>query len=271
MTSPASSSPILLKARGPVLELWLNRPEQRNAMTPQMALDILSCFEAVRDDRTIRVVVMRGAGGTFCAGADLKALAAAGQTGGSADTLKTSNRQFARMLETVNAAPQAVIAVVEGYAMGGGFGLACVSDITLARADAIFAMTEVTRGIVPAAISPFVVSRIGLTAARRFAVSGARLNGVEARDCGLAHAYAPDAATLEEALTDTVNASLKCAPHAVAATKQLMLRAAGPTPMAQLFDEAARAFAEAVLGPEGQEGTRAFVEKRAPSWVVEAE
>jgi isohexenylglutaconyl-CoA hydratase len=265
MTSPAP--PILLKARGPVLELWLNRPEQRNAMTAQMALDILSCFEAIRDDRTVRVVVMRGAGSTFCAGADLKALAAPGQ----ADMLKTRNRQFGRMLQTVNAAPQAVIAVVEGYAMGGGFGLACVSDITLARADAIFAMSEVTRGIVPAAISPFVVARIGLTAARRFAVSGARLNGVQARDCGLAHACVPDAAALDQALTDAVNAILKCAPQAVAATKQLMLRAAGPTPMAQLLDEAACAFADAVLGPEGREGTRAFVEKRPPSWAVEAE
>jgi isohexenylglutaconyl-CoA hydratase len=215
--------------------------------------------------------VMRGAGGTFCAGADLKALAAAGQAEGSAEGLKTNNRQFSRMLQAVNAAPQAVIAVVEGYAMGGGFGLACVSDITLARADAIFAMTEVTRGIVPAAISPFVVSRIGLTAARRFAVSGARLNGTQACACGLAHACAPAAAALDEAVTATVNAILKCAPRAVAATKQLMLRAAGPTPLPQLLDEAADAFADAVLGPEGQEGTRAFVEKRAPSWVVEAE
>jgi isohexenylglutaconyl-CoA hydratase len=269
MTSKAS--PILLKARGPVLELWLNRPEQRNAMTPQMAVDILACFAAIRDDRTVRVVVMRGAGGTFCAGADLKALAAAGQAGGSADALKTSNRQFARMLQTVNAAPQAVIAVVEGYAMGGGFGLACVSDITLAHADAIFAMTEVTRGIVPAAISPFVVARIGLTAARRFAVSGARLNGTQARECGLAQACAPDAAALDQAVAAAVSAILKCAPQAVAATKQLMLRAAGPTPLPQLLDEAAGAFADAVLGAEGQEGTRAFVEKRPPSWVVEAE
>ena len=269
MTSEASAPPILLKPRGPVLELWLNRPGQRNAMTAQMALDILGCFQAIRDDRTVRVVVMRGAGGTFCAGADLKALAAAGRTGGSAETLKANNRAFARMLQTVNAAPQAVIAVVEGYAMGGGFGLACVSDITLARADAIFAMTEVTRGIVPAAISPFVVARIGLTAARRFAVSGARLDGVQARDCGLAHGCAADAAALDQAVTDTINAILKCAPEAVAATKQLMLRAAGPTPMPQLLDEAACAFADAVLGAEGQEGTRAFVEKRAPSWVVE--
>jgi isohexenylglutaconyl-CoA hydratase len=270
MTSTASP-PILLKTRGPVLELWLNRPEQRNAMTAQMAVDILACFEAIRDDRTVRVVVMRGAGGTFCAGADLKALAAAGRGGASAEALKTHNRQFSRMLQSVNAAPQAVIAVVEGYAMGGGFGLACVSDITLAHADAVFAMTEVTRGIVPAAISPFVVSRIGLTAARRFAVSGARLNGTQARECGLAHACAPDAAALDEALTAAVNAILKCAPHAVAATKQLMLRAAGPTPLPQLLDEAADAFTDAVLGPEGQEGTRAFVEKRAPAWVVETE
>src|SRR5262245_28308324 len=175
---------IKLEPRGPVLRLWLNRPELRNALSAQMVREVLATFAAIREDRRVRVVVLRGAGGTFCAGADIKNLARVTEKptdpAEAADEAKQSNRRFGEMLETVNAAPQAVIAAVEGYAMGGGFGLACVADITIATEDARFAMTEVTIGVVPAAISPFVVERIGLTAARRFGVSGARLTGSEA-------------------------------------------------------------------------------------------
>jgi isohexenylglutaconyl-CoA hydratase len=222
------------------------------------------------------VVVLRGAGGTFCAGADLKNLAGATDkppvgAADAADELKQSNRRFGLMMETVNSAPQAVIAAVEGYAMGGGFGLACVADVTITTADARFAMTEVTLGVVPAAISPFVVRRIGLTAARRFGVSGARLSGEGAREAGIAHLTVQDAAALDAAITDTINQILQCAPEAVAETKRLMLRAAGPAPMTELLDQAAESFARAVRGPEGHEGTRAFVEKRKPAWVMRIE
>jgi isohexenylglutaconyl-CoA hydratase len=171
----------------------------------------------------------------------------------------------------VNAAPQAVIAAVEGYAMGGGFGLACVADITIATVDARFAMTEVTIGVVPAAISPFVVKRIGLTAARRFGVSGARLTGAEACAIGVAHLAVPDAAALDAAVREASNQVLKCAPVAVATTKRLMLRAAGPTSLSELLDDAADCFAAAVRSDEGREGTKSFVEKRKPSWVVQVE
>jgi isohexenylglutaconyl-CoA hydratase len=174
-------------------------------------------------------------------------------------------------METVNAAPQAVIAAVEGYAMGGGFGLACVGDVTIATADAQFAMTEVRIGVVPAAISPFVVKRIGLTAARRFGVSGARLTGIEACAIGVAPLTVADAAALDTAVRNACNDILKCAPGAVAATKRLMLRAAGPSPMAELLDDAAESFVAAVRSPEGREGTKSFVEKRKPSWVMQVE
>jgi isohexenylglutaconyl-CoA hydratase len=266
------TSHIKLDRRGPVLHLTLNRPEVRNALSAQMAREILATFAAIADDRSVRVVVLRGAGGTFCAGADLKNLAVSGdQPAGTADELKESNRRFGTMMETVNAAPQAVIAAVEGYAMGGGFGLACVADITIATADARFAMTEVTIGVVPAAISPFVVKRIGLTAARRFGVSGARLTGAEACAIGVAHLAVSDAAALDAAVREASNQILKCAPVAVATTKRLMLRAAGPTPLSELLDDAAECFAAAVRSDEGREGTKSFVEKRKPSWAVQVE
>jgi len=221
----------------------------------------------------VRAVVLRGAGGSFCAGGDIKSMSAAREAPppGADDELKTGNRRFGTMMETVNGAPQAVIAAVEGHAMGGGFGLACVADITIARADALFAMSEVTLGIVPAAISPFVVERIGLTAARRFGVSGARLSGQEARDIGVAHLVVADRPALDHAVVETINQVLRCAPGAVAETKRLMLRAAGPTPLEALLDDAADCFAKAVRGEEGREGTTAFVEKRKPAWVTKAE
>jgi isohexenylglutaconyl-CoA hydratase len=266
---------IRLETQGPVLRIWLNRPELRNAMSAQMVREILATFDAIREDRGVRVVVLRGAGGTFCAGADLKHLAAAEPRPAAnqppADELKQSNRRFGLMMETVNSAPQAVIAAVEGYAMGGGFGLACVADVTLATEDARFAMTEVTLGLVPAAISPFVVRRIGLTAARRFGVSGARLSGTQAREVGIAQLTVKDAAALEAAVTDGINQILQCAPDAVAETKRLMLHAAGPAPIAELLDQAAESFARAARGEEGREGTKAFVEKRKPAWATRIE
>jgi isohexenylglutaconyl-CoA hydratase len=267
------TSHIRLEPQGPVLRLWLDRPEQRNAMSGEMVREISETFAAIRHaDRSVRVVVLRGAGGTFCAGADLKKLSAASAAQPSAaDELQASNRRFGEMMERVNSAPQAVIAAVEGYAMGGGFGLACVADITITTADARFAMTEVTLGLVPAAISPFVVRRIGLTAARRFGVSGARLTGEEACAIAIAHRVVADAAALEAAVVEAINQILRCAPEAVAETKRLMLRAAGPAPIAELLDHAAESFARAVRSPEGREGSRAFVEKRPPAWVTRIE
>jgi len=276
MTELPDTGHIRLEAQGPVLRLWLNRPELRNAISSQMVREILATFAAIRQDRNVRVVVLRGAGGTFCAGADLKSLAGAAEappaaTADAAGDREQSNRRFGLMMETVDSAPQAVIAAVEGYAMGGGFGLACVADITIATEDARFAMTEATLGLVPAAISPFVVRRIGLTAARRFGVSGARLTGEQAREVGIAHLTVKSAAALDAAVTDAINQILQCAPEAVAETKRLMLRAAGPAPMPELLDQAAESFARAVRGEEGREGTRAFVEKRKPAWVMRIE
>ncbi len=264
---------IKLEAQGPVLRLWLNRPESRNALSGRMVQEISATFEAIRDDRSVRVVVLRGAGGTFCAGADIKNMAVVTQAppAGAGDDLQQSNRRFGLMLETVNSAPQAVVAAVEGYAMGGGFGLACVADVTIATEDARFAMTEVTLGVVPAAISPFVVRRIGLTAARRFGVSGARLTGTQAREVGIAHLAVQAAEALDAAVTDAINQILQCAPEAVAETKRLMLRAAGPAPLSELLDQAAESFVRAARSPEGREGTKAFVEKRKPAWAMKVD
>src|ERR1700674_6012756 len=141
MTELPDTGHIRLEAQGPVLRLWLNRPELRNAISSQMVREILATFAAIRQDRNVRVVVLRGAGGTFCAGADIKSLAGAAEAppAATADAIgdrEQSNRRFGLMMETVDSAPQAVIAAVEGYASGDGFGLPCSADITVAAEDA---------------------------------------------------------------------------------------------------------------------------------------
>jgi isohexenylglutaconyl-CoA hydratase len=261
---------IRLDRRGPVLHLWLNRPEVRNALSAQMVQEIQATFDAIAGDRGVRVVVIRGTGGTFCAGGDIKNMqaASAAPPTGAVDETRAGNRRYGAMLQTIDEAPQATIAVVEGAALGGGIGFASTADITIAKADAQFAMTEVMLGVVPAAISPFVVRRIGLTAARRFAVSGARLDGHGAKAVGFAHEVAETADALDAAVVAAIKQILKCAPGAVAETKWLMLRAASPVAMGDLLEAAADSFAAAVRAPEGREGTAAFIEKRKPAWVA---
>jgi len=273
MADLPQTSHIRLGLRGAVLHLWLDRPERRNALSSQMVREITATFAAIAADRSVRIVVLRGAGGTFCAGGDVSnmSVAPAAPPPGGPDELRDFNRRFGAALETINASPQVVIAAVEGYAMGGGFGLACVADVTIATADARFALSEATIGVVAAAVSPFVVQRIGLPAARRLGVTALRINGGEALAIGLADLVVPDGAALDVAIRETCNQVLKCAPEAVAVTKRLMLRAAGPNVMAELLDDAAASFAASVRGPEGREGTAAFVAKRKPSWVTQVE
>jgi isohexenylglutaconyl-CoA hydratase len=271
MAELPQTSHIKLDLQGGVLHLWLNRPERQNALSSQMVAEIASAFAAIAADRTVRIVILRGAGGTFCAGGDIAGMSAAQAAlpPGSPDELRDNNRRFGALLEAINAAPQVVIAAVEGYAMGGGFGLACVADITIATTGARFALSEATIGVVAASVSPFVVQRIGLAAARRLGVTAVRIDGTEALALGLASIVVEDRAGLDAAVRDACNHVLKCAPHAIAATKRLMLRAGGSDVLADLLDDAAKSFAASVRGAEGREGTAAFVEKRKPSWVTQ--
>jgi isohexenylglutaconyl-CoA hydratase len=273
MAELPQTSHIKLDLRGGVLHLWLNRPERRNALSAQMVDEIAATFAAIAADRSVRIVILRGAGGTFCAGGDIAnmSVAQASPPPGAPDELRDNNRRFGAMLEAINAAPQVVIAAVEGYAMGGGFGIACVADLTLTTADARFALSEATIGVVAAAVSPFVVQRVGLAAARRLGVTAVRIDGTEAAVIGLAHVVVKDSAALDAAVREACDQVLKCAPQAIAVTKRLLLRAGGSDGVAALLDDAATSFAASVRGTEGREGTAAFVEKRKPSWVTRAE
>lgn len=266
MPLPETAS-LRLETDGPFLHVTLDRPKARNAMSLAMVREFMAVFDAVRDDEGIRALVLRGAGGHFCAGGDIKDMAAARAGAGKSeeDPFYALNREFGRMLMAAEALPQAVVAVLEGAVLGGGFGLACVSDVAIAHADAKFGLPETGLGLPPAQIAPFVVRRVGLTQARRLALLGARFDGHEARRLGIVHEVAADDAELESRLAAVLGAIRRCAPGANARTKQLVLDV-GNQPMDDLLERAAREFSAAVQGAEGQEGTMAFIQKRLPAW-----
>jgi isohexenylglutaconyl-CoA hydratase len=275
MTAMPKAETLLIDTREGVLHVTLNRPERRNALSSRMVEELITAFEAADGDATLRAVVLRGAGGSFCAGADVKDMsggAQAAQAGGGAQpgvdpklALAKNNRRFGDLTAAVNACVHPVVAVVEGSVMGGGIGLVCASDVAIARADARFGLPETGLGVIPAQIAPFVLQRIGFTHARRLMLTGARLSGVEAARIGLVHEVCDDEAALEAALARTIAEIRRCAPRANAATKQLLLHALGREP-SSVLDHAARVFAEAAAGDEAREGTLAFVQKRKPSW-----
>lgn len=262
------SEQIATRLEAGVLHLTLNRPESRNAMSLKMVEEIEAVFDAIADRRDVRAVVLRGAGGHFCAGGDIKDMAGArGQTGGEGkpDGLAVVNRRFGTLITKVDRAPQATVAVLEGAVLGGGFGLACVADVAIARQDAKFGLPETGLGVPPAQIALFLVRRLGLSQARRLAVTGGRFDGEVAAAIGLVHEVVQDEAGIQSKLDEVLSQIRRCAPGAVATTKHLMHQV-GTTDPEQLLDEAAQSFAAAARGPEGMEGMMAFMQKRKPNW-----
>lgn len=249
--------------------MTLNRPQVRNAMTLEMVDELSSVFAVLASDEgreEVRCVVLRGAGGHFSAGGDIKDMSAVHEPGEEArQRLLKGNRAFGTLLSQVNQAAQAVVVVAEGSVMGGGLGLVCVSDVALALTDARFATPETTLGLIPAQIAPFVVQRVGLTEARRLNLTAARFNGAEARRLGLVHYVLDDPQALEEKLVQVLGQIRRCGPRALAATKGLLHRALVLDEDA-LLDEAARVFVDAARSDEAREGMSAFLDKRSPRW-----
>ena len=237
-------------------------------MSLQM-VDELRVVLALAETRgDVRAIVLRGAGGHFCAGADIKDMAAARQRemAGEQDAVADANARFGHLCTAFARTGIATVAVLEGTVMGGGLGLACVVDVALAGSGAQLRLPETSLGLVPAQIAAFLVERAGPSQARRLAVTGGALTAAQALAAGLVHEVHDDAG-LDDAVAATLAQILRGAPGAIAATKQLMAQARH-VPAAELVDDAARIFARAARGPEGLEGTMAFLQKRAPNWVV---
>ena len=267
---------VLVEQVGAVLHITLNRPDARNAMSLQMVAELRQVLAAAEgragQSDAVRVVVLRGAGGHFCAGADLKDMAGARMRAmqaagtGAPDAIAEVNAEFGELCVAYSRTPLAVVAVLEGTVMGGGFGLACVADVAIASETANFRLPETSLGVVPAQIAPFLVERLGYSQAKRLAVTGGRLDAAAALRLGLVHEVVSSdliVPALDKVLADI----LACAPGALAATKGLMAQARLKEPQT-LVQQAAAVFSHAAQGAEGIEGMTAFMQKRKPMWAV---
>jgi methylglutaconyl-CoA hydratase len=236
---------------GPVLRVTLARPERRNALDPTLIAELTDAFGDVSD---ARAVVLAGDGESFSAGADIEWMRASVEI--SEDENVADALRMGRMLDAIDGSPAPVVARVQGHALGGGSGLLACCDVVVARSDAAFAFSEAKLGIVPAMISPFVLAKIGTSAARRYFVTGERFDAETALRIGLVHEVADD---LDGAVARIVEELLSAGPEAARAAKALARSAGSPGERAQLI-------AGLRSSAEGQEGLRAFLEKRPPAW-----
>jgi methylglutaconyl-CoA hydratase len=235
-----------------VLRITLAKPERRNAFDAELIAELHGAFSDVGD---ARVVVLAGDGPSFCAGADVEWQRA------SIDLSFEQNVEDAlrlyRMMEAVDSCPAPLVARVHGFALGGGSGLVACADIVIAASDATFGFTEVRLGIIPAVISPFVFAKIGTGAARRFFLTGERFDVQTALRIGLVQEVADDGDAAVDRFVDEI---LRSGPEATRAAKRLARERPSDG------DELARIAAGLRSGDEGQEGLRAFLDKRKPSW-----
>ena len=266
--APGTAEVLLVEQRAGFWFARLNRPEKRNALSDPLVAALTMLFDRVAADLEARALVLSGAGGHFCAGADFGRFLELMQTpaGQADDPIAHYNRQFGAMLERVASLPVATIAVVSGSAMGGGCGLAAACDRVIAAEDATFAMPEVTLGVAPAQIAPFVVRRAGARRARWLMLAGARLKGPAARDAGLADVVVP-ATDLRAALEAELGLLAAAEPAALRATKRIVTRTL-ESPLAAALDAAAHEFAGLLRHGAAREGIAATVARRAPAWAT---
>ncbi|ODT59328.1 MAG: enoyl-CoA hydratase [Phenylobacterium sp. SCN 69-14] len=248
-----------------VATVVLNRPLRRNAFNAELIAALHEAFETLQGAEGVRIVFLRGAGGTFSAGADLDWMREA------ADRSEADNRddamQLARMFKSLWDIPALTVALVEGGAFGGGAGLAAACDLAVATADAKFSFSEVRLGLIAATISPYVVAAVGPRRARGLFATGKVFDAAEAEKAGLVTEVVADAAALEAARERLAAEIMACGLEAVAESKALVDEMAY-RPIGEVMEETARRIARVRVSPEGQEGVRAFLEKRKPSWAL---
>ena len=247
-----------------VATIWMNRPDVHNAFNAQLIADLTTACIALDTDDTVRAVVLAGRGKSFSAGADLNWMKAAGEASEAenfADAMK-----LAGMLRTLAEMNKPTIARVHGAALGGGMGLASACDICIAGDKAVFATSEVKFGIIPSAISPYVIRAIGERQAYRYFQTAERIGSLRAAKLGLAH-EAVAAEALDAKVKEVVAALLQGGPKSQAAAKDL-IRAVANRPVSDaVVEDTARRIASLRVTPEAKEGLAAFLDKRPAAWI----
>jgi methylglutaconyl-CoA hydratase len=251
-------------APGAVTTVTLNRPAVRNAFDESLIDELAAFARGVPADGSVRAVVLQGAGSVFSAGADLQWMSK--MLGYAREENLADARRAAQMFLALDDLPVPLIGRVHGAALGGGAGLVAVCDVVVAADDTQFGFTEVLLGIVPAMISPYVVRKIGLSAARELCLTGARFTAARAKEIGLVHEVVP-AERLDLTVTKYVEHFRKAAPSAIAATKALLSQVHGRTP-ADVLALTVDVITAQRVSEEGQEGMRAFLDKRPPRWAA---
>lgn len=253
-----------LERHGAATTLWMNRPEVHNAFNATLIADLAAACAMLREDAATRVVVLAGRGRSFSAGADLHWMKRAGEAG--VEENFADARRLAAMLRALHELPQPTIARVHGAALGGGMGLAAACDICVAAEPAVFATSEVRFGIIPSAISPYVLRAIGARQAGRYFLSAERIPASRALALGLAHEVVA-AEALDARIGELVAALLQGGPAAQGAAKALIRDVAGRPVDDALCDDTASRIAALRATPEAREGLAAFLDKRPAAWV----
>ena len=251
-----------------VAEVFLNRPEVRNAFNDGVIAELSAAFSALGADSALRVVVLGGHGKAFCAGADLawmRAMADYSWQQNEADAAK-----LAQMLWTVYACPVPVVARLQGDCYAGGLGLAAVCDVRVAVEGMQFCLSEARLGLLPATIAPYVLRALGEQASRRYFATAERFAAREAHRLGFVHEVVADASALDAKVAEIVAALVANGPAAVKACKQLVKDLAGRPIDAALRADSARRIADIRASAEGKEGVQSFLDKRTPAWLPAA-
>ncbi|MEN7341769.1 MAG: enoyl-CoA hydratase-related protein [Pseudomonadota bacterium] len=246
------------------LTIRLAQPNIRNALTDEMVLELTAELNRAATDVAIRGITFHGEGEVFCAGGDLKGFQKTIDADSVASITDVSKRAGA-LFHLINEMPQVVVMCVHGAAIAGGMGMMAAGDVVITTQDAKFALTETQLGIVPAQIAPLVLQRVGPATARRLMLTGARFDGEHAAAIGLADFVVEDATAMMAKEADIRRDVFRCAPGAVAATKQL-LRHLTDRDKAAVIEHAADVFAGRLGSDEGREGIASFIEKRKPEW-----
>ncbi len=244
--------------------LWLNRPEKHNAMNAEMIAEIIECIDSINHMNDVRILLLKGRGKSFCAGADLNYMKGIAEYG--FDENYEDSLMLAKCFNTIYNCKKPTIAQVQGAAIGGANGLLAACDFVFCTADAKFAFSEVKLGIVPATISPYVLKRIGEFRARDLMLSGRRFSGTEAAKYELANS-AHTIEEIEEFTQKMIKLLLSSGPQAMTACKDLIYNICNKYDFEESINYSANLIAELRASDERQEGMASFLEKRKPNWV----
>lgn len=249
------------------LTISLNRPNSRNAMNVEMAIEIYETFTNLTQNNKIDVVVIKAEGKHFSAGGDLKDMIdnIEKPSNGEEDKLFQVNRRFGDLLTIINESPKTIISIVHGAARGGGFGIACVSDIVIGTTDSSYAMPETGFGLPGAQIIPFVVNRLGSFQTRRLVTTGDIISGEEAYKLGLVSYLCKDLDETSLILRKTLDNIKTRSPNGIKESKRL-IKEANKKQLSDVLDDGAKTVAYMTRNSDGSEGLKAFFEKRKPSW-----